>query len=541
MAAKLSFLDRAVGYFSPRLGAERQAYRNALEASAGGYHGGRKNRRATQMMKVGGGAADADLLPNLDELRNRSRHLVRNVPISAAPINRTVTNVVGSGLRVRPDVDFRALGITEAEAEAWNDSASALFRCWAEDKWCDATRAQTFAELQDIVLRGMLESGDTFTFFARAKRPGDPFDLKLMVYEADQITNPARAADGHRLRNGNRVYAGVEVNRAGAAEAYWLASRHPGAIAGASAGAIEWRRIRAYGALAGRPNMLHHFRRLRPGQHRGVPFLAPAIELIKQLGDYTDAEVMAAVVTSCFAIVSKTPSGDGLTQPNQDGELTEADREKMHVSEPGQFVDMNPGDDLAAFETSRPNANFDGFAQAILRQIGAMLEIPFEVLLGHFTRSYSAARAALLEAWRFFRRIRNFLIASLCRPVYEALIEEAVISGRLVAPGFLEDVLIRKAWLEAAWIGDAQGQLDPVKETKAALDRIAAGLSTIERETLEFSGADWRRNHEQRTREHAARIEAGLEARIGVPATAELVEDDFNDDDGDAETGRSKK
>ena len=539
MAGNLTIIDRVAGFFSAREGARRQMYRNAMDASAGGYRGGKKDRRATKLMNVEGGAADADLLPNLKELRNRSRDLVRNVPISAAPINRTVTNVVGSGLRVRPDVDFRALGIAELEAEEWNQKAAALFRCWSEDKWCDATRSQTFAEMQDIVLRGLLESGDTFTLFTRQTRPGDPFDLRLMVYEADQVDNPARAADGHLLRNGNRVYAGVEVDPRGAAAAYWLASRHPGSIS--AAGAITWRRVRAYGAQSGRPNILHHFRKLRPGQHRGVPFLAPAIELIKKLGDYTDAEVMAAVITSCFAIVSKTEGGDGLAQPNQADNTTAAEREEMHISEGGQIVDMYPGDSIEGFDTNRPNANFDGFAQAILRQIGAMLEIPFEVLLGHFTRSYSAARAALLEAWRFFRRFRAFLVTSLCRPVYEALIEEAVIKGRLVAPGFLEDVFIRKAWLEAAWIGDAQGQLDPVRETKAAVERIAAGLSTIERETLELNGSDWHRNHEQRRREYQARLEAGLEARIGAPAVAELVDDDLNNDDGDAETGRSNK
>jgi hypothetical protein len=43
----------------------------------------------------------------------------------------------------------------------------------------------------------------------------------------------------------------------------------------------------------------------------------------------------------------------------------------------------------------RPNAQFDPFVTAIVRQIGVALELPYEILIKHFTSTYSAARAAI--------------------------------------------------------------------------------------------------------------------------------------------------
>ena len=48
--------------------------------------------------------------------------------------------------------------------------------------------------------------------------------------------------------------------------------------------------------------MIHIMTRERIDQRRGVPFLAPVIEALKQLGRYTDAELVAAVVSGLFAV-----------------------------------------------------------------------------------------------------------------------------------------------------------------------------------------------------------------------------------------------
>jgi capsid protein len=87
---------------------------------------------------------------------------------------------------------------------------------------------------------------------------------------------------------------------------------------------------------------------------------------------------------------------------------------------------------------------------------------------------------------------------------------EAVSSGRIVAPGFFTDPIIRQAYLGSVWIGPAKGQIDELKEIKAAELRVDMGVSTLSEVTAEMTGGDWEKKHPQSVKEHNARKDAGL-------------------------------
>ncbi len=127
---------------------------------------------------------------------------------------------------------------------------------------------------------------------------------------------------------------------------------------------------------------------------------------------------------------------------------------------PGAILDLNSNEDIQIADPKRPNQAFDPFVQAVLRQIGVALELPFEILIKHFTASYSASQVALVEAWKFFNSRRKWLSIQLCQPVYEMVITEAIAKGQLKAPGFFNNELLRKAYLGAEWIGPPRGQID---------------------------------------------------------------------------------
>jgi hypothetical protein len=200
----------------------------------------------------------------------------------------------------------------------------------------------------------------------------------------------------------------------------------------------------------------------------------------------------------------------------------------------GKAINLLPGEEVDSANPGRPNALFDPFVQAIIRQIGVALEMPFEVLIKHFTASYSAARAALLDAWRFFRGRRDWLATTFCQPVYEAWLEEAVAIGRIAAPGFFADPAIRKAWCATVWVGDGPGSIDPQKEVSAAGERIALGISTRAAESILHDGVDWRIKHKQLVEEEERRREDGLTP--AVPGAAAPEEPDQKDKD--AEEGK---
>ncbi|HCF6085923.1 TPA: phage portal protein, partial [Pseudomonas aeruginosa] len=147
----------------------------------------------------------------------------------------------------------------------------------------------------------------------------------------------------------------------------------------------------------------------------------------------------------------------------------------------GAVVDLGEGEEPVVANPARPNAQFDPFFMAVVKEIGAALEIPADEVLLHYSTSYSAARAAMLQAWRFYSLRRWWLTCDFCQPSRELVIDEAVARGLIDLPGY-HDPIKRRAYCQALWIGPARGAIDELKEANAAGKRIEYGLSN---ETLE--------------------------------------------------------
>lgn len=497
---KTNWLDRAIAFVAPQWGLERQRDR-AMMALSGSYIGGGVSTRPMSTYMPGDSSADGAVVGDLPLLRQRSRDLMRNNALALGAINTTVTNVVGGGLKLKCQVDRKILGMTDESAEAWQSQVEAEFALWAETQNCDVTRTLDFYSLQELAFRSTLESGDVFCLLPFVERKGDIYGLKLQLIEADLCTNKNWEPDSSTLTQG------VQLDNTSAPVAYHFLKYHPASYK-LEEYAPEWRIVPAFGRQTGRRNVIHLFRRLRPGQTRGVPHLAPVIEPLKQLGRYTDAEIMAAVISGMFTVFVKSEGGEGLAPMLAAG--TSDDTANDIRLGNGAIVDLRPGEDISTANPGRPSTAFDPFVQAILRQVGVALELPFEILIKHFTASYSAARAALLEAWRFFSNRRNWLARNFCQVVYEAWLEEAIARGRVSAPGFADDPVKRRAYLCARWYGDSPGQIDPVKEVTAAKLRVDMGVSTLSEETAALTGNDWESVHRQQVIEQKLRVKDGL-------------------------------
>jgi lambda family phage portal protein len=524
----MNLLDRALAYVSPSLGAARAASRMRIGATSG-YQAAKRELAAMRNMASRAQTADADTLPNLDTIRARSRDLIMNAPLAGGAISTMVTNVVGVGLRMSPQADGRALaalaGITAEQVKAFEAGAEREWKLFCRAEHCDATRRLSFAGMQELAFRSVLASGDCFLPVVATPR-GRPFDFALQLVEADRISNPMFSPSSQTLADG------VEYDAAGAVAAYHIAEQDRTTSVKRS-----WRRFDAW-APDGSPRVLHLMAHERIGQSRGVPFLAPVMAAMKDLDRYTQAEITAAVLNACIAILGESTTGDSPLKAEASASGTAATQDGLQRAdinfEPGMVLEgFMKGETIRSFDAARPNQGFDPFVQAVLRQVGVRLGLPFEVLVMHFTASYSAARAALLQAWAFFRMRRAWLAASLCQPAYELVIANAVMRGRLAAPGLLADPMLRAAWCAARWTGPSPGQIDPLKEVKAAELRLGLMLSTRTRETAELTGDDWEQVAEEAAEEWALLESLGLPTSADVPAPAPAMPEDGADPDAE--------
>lgn len=506
----MSVLDRMIATVAPGWALKRTVARRKLNILNSGYshHGGNTTKKSMVGWNPFSSSADDDTLPTLDIIRQRSRDLYMGTPLATGALRTMRTNVVGTGLRLNPTIDIEFLGLSEEEGRVLKQTIEREFSLWADTLECDAQRMNNFYELQQLAFLSQLMSGDCFVLLPMTKRKSSVYDLRIRIIEADRCSNPPLAQIGDK-----DIRGGVELNKDGEVVAYWFSKYYPNSIYSTiNHGKQEWQRVEVFGKETGRRNVLHLMESERPEQRRGVPILAPVIESLKQLGRYTEAELMAAVVSGMFTVFIKTempgegPLGEGIPED----QLIDTEDPYSYELGHGSIVGLAPNESAEFANPSRPNTAFDGFVVAICRQIGAALELPYELLVKQFVASYSASRAALLEAWKMFRMRRTWLANDFCQPIYEEWFAESVAKGRIPAPGFFDDPLIRRAYTRASWHGPAQGQIDPLKEVKAAQLRIQEGLSTRESEAMELTGSDWEMNHRQRVREEQQRREGGL-------------------------------
>lgn len=265
------------------------------------------------------------------------------------------------------------------------------------------------------------------------------------------------------------------------------------------------------------------------------------IEALKQISRYTEAELQAAVVNAVFAVFMKmdaTAFEDLFDDKAQGAYLESASGwngkiDGNGIDNGGKVVNLMPGEEPVTVTPGRPNPAFDPFFNAIASQIGTALGIPLEVLIKRFNSSYSASKAAFLEAWRFFYRMRDFIATEFCQPVFEAWLDEEVAAGRIAAPGYFADPMLREAWCGAEWVGDGPGSLDPLKDVKAARERVDMEISTLADESILHDGKPWPAKHRQRTRELRLQREDGTlpppvpgQSSPGLPAPPQDDQED---------------
>jgi lambda family phage portal protein len=460
-----------------------------------------------------GGDADADIGSNVQILRERSRDAFMGIPLAAAAVETLDTNVIGEGLFPAPNVDGEALGLDEQETADLNREIADKFNWWASDpRECDFEAKHSFYTLQSVAFKSMLLSGDCPVLFPLKPRQQTLFEFRLRVLEADRIVDPALI--NPMTQN---IYNGVELAPDGELAAYHICKVHPLSIRTSRFMRTinDTIRVQPFGEASGRRNMVLLIKPERPEQRRGVPILSVCLELLKQHGRYIDSTVVAAVIQSYFTafITSEFPDPnlfDSLLTEEQKAEVMNFNPYNVQLG-PGIVNFMRPGHAVNFANPTMPQSTFGEFTISVAKFIGAALGVPYEVLLKQFNASYSASRAALLDFWKRVRKYRAQVIDQFCQPGYEEWMSDAIGLSRIERFKWnWDDLYIRKAMTRCIWTGSSAGSLDPQKEVDAADKKVKCGFSTIERESMELNGSNYRDNIRQQSIEQTEFDEADL-------------------------------
>ena len=234
-------------------------------------------------------SADAALSADVRKvLRERSRYEVANNSYAAGIVRSIAEDTVGVSprLQVLTEMeDYAAIASTQLVENAFH-------------RWAD--RIDLGGKLRTMRM-ARLRDGEVFAILISNPQIRDATGVSLDVQlgESDHVYSPV-VPD---LREGDTFHVdGVVIDRWGNPIAYQVSDMHPGSDLGSGFGTF-----RRYPAK----QVIHYFRPDRPGQHRGVAELTPALPLFAQLRRYTLAVLASAEAAASFAGIIYTDSPAG--------------------------------------------------------------------------------------------------------------------------------------------------------------------------------------------------------------------------------------
>lgn len=442
-------LDRFTNRFAPVWTAKRVRARVATELFADRvrhYEAATYGRRTSAWAKDYGDVnrvVGKALVP----LRTYARDLVRNNSWAAEGQRIVSSSVVSWGI------------VPKATGKG-ADRASELWRKWANSTECSNDRRLTFAGIQDLAVSSIVESGEVL-IRKRSRRMSDGLavPLQLEVLESDFLDHMKEAQTSQA---GGPIIQGVEFDYLGARAAYWLFEEHPGSARQLGPS----RRVPA-------SEILHIFRTERPGQVRGVTWLATSLMPLKDFDDYEDATLMKQRIAACFAAFVTDIDGTGAAM----GEEDEND-DSIETLEPGHIAYLTPGKDVKI--ASPPSASdHPSFSATQLRKIAKGIGVPYEELTGDYSQvNFSSMRMSRIAFWaKVYKWRHHMVIPLLCDGVWQWFLEAAEISGKL------------RGELEVEWTAPPMPMIEPDKEGLAYQRLVRNGVMTLS-EVIREQGGD---------------------------------------------------
>ena len=418
-----------------------------MQVRASAYEGASQKRRMAGKGTLTSGP-NGPIERSLPMLVSRSHNAIRNNPYAASAKEKYVSNLVGSGIKPQ-----------------WNDERTqALWDGWVEE--CDADEVDNFYGLQTLAAGSQFEAGEALARF-RYRRTSDGLSvpLQLQVIEAEHLDPGFSQAFGGRL-----IKMGIEFDAIGRRRAYHLWRHHPQEQLTAE---INER------VPVPADNVIHMYRRQRPGQLRGVPELTSVIIRLYEIDEMQDATLARQKLSQLFGTFVKRKTGhdiedDGpsfgalVTMPGEPDQLDEFVPGGIHYLEDDEEVTFSNPPDI--------QGQYTEWLRSELLAVAAGAGITYEQLTGDLKGvNYSSIRAGLLE---FRRRVEalqaQLLVHQWCRRIAAKWLDVAVTSGALSMPDYWQGG--RERALAIDWIAPKWAWVDPLKEVTADLLEVRAGF-----------------------------------------------------------------
>jgi capsid protein len=402
-------------------------------------------------------------------IRARARYEMANNSWAKGMALTLAKATIGKGPRLQMNTPNREL----------NRTAEALWIRWSR-------RVRLAAKLRTMRM-ARVSDGEAFGLIGINKGLDSQIDLDLRLIEADQIASPQRLA--RNFLGGADIVDGIQSDSFGNPTAYYVLPNHPGSDSldvDLTARRIEARQV------------IHWQREDRPGTHRAVPEITPALPLFAQLRRYTLAVVDAAETAADYSVIFYTdllPPDTGAAEVPEASEFGTIELERRMAT----FVP--DGWKAAQMKAEQPTTLYDTFVRSIINEIARCLEMPLNIASGN-SGGYNFA-SGRLDGQGFHKFIeveRDDCEVVAVEPLFAVWLRQLTLLTQFAEWRNGEESLPHQFF----W--DGNEPVDPVKEAAAQSTRLVNGATTLAAEYAS-QGKDWETQQEQRVREKLNKIQ----------------------------------
>ena len=451
-------LDREAAIRGQILGISKEAYKGA------------RVDRLTKHWQPDHRSGDAAIAESWPMLTARTRDQYCNTPTIKRAAGVLTDLIVGGGVQTFASIGDLAMSAASIDLDYALESDQ-MFEDWADDE-ADVEGHMSWGDMQRTALQDMILAGDALMLECIDDSPERIAPLCYQLLERDQLD---ASMDRPAAGESNRIVNGVELDAVGRPVAYWIYDAHPHdghtAFSGSS---FRSTRVPA-------ERVIHAFVRFRPSQHVGISWLHALVQATRDLDWYLGNELTTAAIGALFTAMHTTenPGGAlGLTDDEDDEDLQGNELVKLGS---GLIYEGGTGDKLEIAESKRPNRDAAPFIGVIRHEQAMGAGISYLRLTGDYKgSSYTAARAAHLDDDLHIKPLQRFFGHRIAVPVRRRFNRMAAGLGRFatVTPReFMRDLRRRQRFTV---LGPGREQLDPERETDAAVAKIRTGMSTLE-------------------------------------------------------------
>ncbi len=395
---------------------------------------------------------DAELEPALAILRERSRELARNNDYAKKFLKMCITNVIGpSGIILQNKAKAEGNGSFDTNA---NKMIEEQWAEWGKKGNCTVDGKLSWLEFQNLFIESIARDGEVI--IRKLKGWNNPWNFALQMIEPDQLDETYKDEQ-------NLIKMGIQFDQWNKPLKYFIYKKHPGekmtVMQSKDYETFPWDQI------------IHAFKIERAGQSRGVPWMHSAMTRLYHIGQYEEAELVAARIGAAKMGFYTQPEGSTIEIAPDKKDL---EGNLLKKVEPGTLEQLPPGFEFTPFTPDHPVGNFPPFMKATLRGIAAGLNVSYNSLANDLEGvNYSSLRSGALEERDNWRILQAWTIDSLCNPVFNDWLYWSLISQAVKLPARRFSEFNQPTWKPRGW-----AWVDPSKDSEANRADVLAGFTT---------------------------------------------------------------